>query len=387
MRKLLLLSVGVLAITALTACDLASKPKTDNHDTATAYHLNKDHPMEYNTAGKTDADHLYLEEVLGDKALAKVTEWNQRSEPLMQGDVYKEMKAELLEVYNSPEKIPYITYRAKKAYNFWQDEKHVKGIWRRTSLNSYRKAKPKWQTILDIDALAKTEGKNWVYKGSSCLAPAYNNCILSLSDGGKDATELREFNIASKSFVDGGFALPESKGGTAWLNKNNLLVGVDFGSDENGNATMTDSGYPFVSKLWKRGTPLSVARELMRGEKTDVGVWPGTFENADGKDEILIVRALTFYTREYSWVPRSGKNKWKPIKLPVPMKSSLGDQFKGQQLMTLQEEWRGYKSGALVSFSMDEFMKTGAIETVHEVITPSAASLLTVLVPRKMRFY
>ncbi len=374
MKKLLLLGVGVLA---LTACQPADKQAKDNHDTTTAYHLNKDHPMEYNAAGKTDADHLYLEEVLGDKALAKVKSWNQRSEPIMQGDVYKAMKAELLEVYNSPEKIPYVSYRAGKAYNFWQDDKHVKGIWRRTTLDSYRSDKPKWQTVLDIDALAKSEGKNWVYKGSSCLAPAYNSCIISLSDGGKDATERREYNVGKKQFVPDGFALQESKGGTAWLDKNNLLVSIDFGTDKSGSTTMTDSGYPFVNKLWTRGTPLSEARELMRGEKTDVGVWPGTFENAKGKDEILIVRAITFYTTEYYWIPRYGKNKWKPIKLPVPLKSNLGDQFKGQQLLTLQEDWpqengKVFASGTLVSFSIADFMKTGKIDTVNEVIAPTA---------------
>ncbi len=374
MKKLLLLGVGVLA---LTACQPADKSAENTHDMATAYHLNKVHPMEYTAAGKTDADHMYLEDVLGEEALAKVKSWNVRSEPLMQGDVYTAMKAELLEVYNSPEKIPYVSYRAKKAYNFWQDDKHVKGIWRRTSLDSYLSDKPRWQTVLDVDALAKAEGKNWVYKGASCLAPVYARCILSLSDGGKDATVRREYIVGKKEFVKDGFILPESKGATAWLNRTQLLVGVDFGADENGAGTMTESGYPFVSKLWTRGTPISEARELMRGEKTDVGVWPGTFENAKGKDEILITRAITFYTTEYYWVPRSGKNAWKPQKLPVPLKSNLGDQFKGQQLMTLQEDWPQadgtvFSSGALVSFSIAGFMKTGTIETVHEVITPSA---------------
>lgn len=369
MKKILFLGVGVLA---LTACQPVDTSTEHSHDTASAHHLNKDHPMEYTAAGKTDADHMYLEDVLGEKALEKVKTWNGRSEPVMQGEVYKAMKAELLEVYNSPEKIPYVSYRAGQAYNFWQDDKHIKGIWRRTSLESYRSDNPEWQTVLDIDALAETEGKNWVYKGAGCLAPTYEQCIVSLSDGGKDATERREFDTTTKNFVEGGFVLPESKGGTAWLNKDQILVGVDFGADEAGQGTMTDSGYPFVSKLWKRGTPLSEARELMRGEKTDVGVWPGTFENADGKDEILITRAVTFYTTEYYWVPQSGQNKWELVKLPVPLKSNLGDQFKGQQLMTLQEDWRGYASGTLVSFSIDEFMKTSTIETVHEVIAPTA---------------
>jgi prolyl oligopeptidase len=378
MKKILFLGVGILA---LTACQPSGKPtdKSTEHgqDIVTAYQLNKDNPMEYTAAGKTDADHMYLEDVLGEAALAKVKSWNQRSEPIMQGETYKTMKAELLEVFNSPEKIPYVSYRAGKAYNFWQDDKHVKGIWRRTNLDSYLSKEPIWETVLDIDALSKAEDKNWVYKGANCLAPAYARCIVSLSDGGKDATERREYIVGKNEFVKDGFVLPESKGGTAWIDSDNLLVGVDFGADVNGQGTLTDSGYPFVNKLWQRGTPLSEARELMRGKKTDVGVWTGTFENADGKDEILIVRAVTFYTTEYFWIPRTGENKWTPIKLPVPLKTNMGGQFKGQQLMTLQEDWtrengKIFASGALVSFSIADFMKTGTIDKVYEVIMPSA---------------
>jgi len=373
MKKFLLLGLCAAALTACQPTNTSTeKSEKQGSSVITAYQLNKDNPMEYAVAGQTDDDHLYLEEVLGEQALAKVKGWNERSEPLMQSDVYKAMKKELLEVYNSPEKIPYVSYRAGKAYNFWQDDKHVKGIWRRTSLDSYRTDAPVWETILDIDALAKAEDKNWVYKGTSCLAPDYNLCMVSLSDGGKDAIERREFNVAEQAFVDGGFFLPESKGGTAWIDEDNLLIGVDFGKN-----TMTDSGYPFIAKLWTRGTPLTAARELMRGEKTDVGVWPGTFENADGKDEIMIVRAVTFYTSEYFWVPQNGDKAFVPVKLPVPLKSNLGSQFKGQQLVTLQEDWpqakgKTIKSGTLVSFSIADFMASGKIDVVNEVISPNA---------------
>ena len=321
--------------------------------------------MQYTAEGQTDADHLWLEEVEGERALAKVRQWNEKSAPLMQDGIYSAMKAELLEVYNSPEKIPYVAFKAGRAHNFWQDDTHVRGIWRTTSLESYRSDNPEWDTVLDIDAVAKTDDKNWVYKGNDCLAPDYNHCMVSLSVGGKDATERREFDVASKSFVKDGFFLEESKGGTSWLDKDHLLVGVDFGE-----GTMTDSGYPMISKLWTRGTALAEARELMVGEKQDVGVWSGTFENADGNNEIMIVRATTFYDTEYYWIPRTGENAFKPVKVPVPTKVNLGDQFAGQQLVTLQEDWRGYKSGSLVSFSIADFMNEGQITDVHEVITP-----------------
>ena len=322
--------------------------------------------LSYTDAGKTDEDHLWLETVESEDALNKVMAWNAASEPRMKGATYNAMKAELLEVYNSPEKIPYISYRNGEAHNFWQDDTNVRGIWRKTTLESYGSDAPQWETILDVDRLAKRQDKNWVYKGNSCLAPAYNRCMVNLSDGGKDAVERREFNAKTGKFVQNGFVLPESKGSASWLDKDHLIVGVDFG-----DGTLTDSGYPMISKLWKRGTPLSEARELMRGESTDVGVWPGTITNADGKDEILIARSKTFYTSEYFWIPQSGDNAFKPVQVPIPEKSNFSGEYKGQVILNLQEDWRGYKTGSVLSFAINDFMENGKIDTVNEVFSPN----------------
>ena len=364
------LTTGLLLGTALilTGCgDTDNTSQTMKSETNMTKNARASKAIAYNEAGKTDDDHLWLEEVEGEAALAKVKAWNAASEPRMRGDLYNSMKADLLKIYNSPEKIPYVSYRRGQAHNFWQDEKNVKGIWRRTTLKSYASANPEWETVLDIDALSKQEGKNWVYKGNSCFAPAYVRCMVSLSDGGKDAVERREFNSATGKFIPRGFVAPESKGGTAWLDRDHLVIGVDFGE-----GTLTDSGYPMIAKLWKRGTPLAKARELMRGEKTDVGVWPGTIENADGKDEIFISRSKTFYTSEYFWIPQTGDNAFKPVQLPIPEKSGPSGQFKGQVLVTLQENWRGHKTGSVVSFAISDFMENGKIDTVNEVFSPSS---------------
>lgn len=230
--------------------------------------------MEYDTAGQTDADHLWLEEVEGEKALATVRRWNERSAKRMQGETYQALKAELLEVFNSPEKIPYASYRDGKVGNFWQDDKHVRGVWRTTTLESYRSKNPEWETLLDIDALAKKEGKNWVYKGGKCLALDHKHCMILLSDGGKDAVVHREFDRHNKCFVKHGFITDESKGNTAWLTQDQLLIGVDFSlaanSADTKTTSLTNAGYPMINKLWQRGTPLAEARELMRGKKADM---------------------------------------------------------------------------------------------------------------------
>ena len=151
-----------------------------------------------------------------------------------------------------------------------------------------------WETVIDFDALAKAEDKNWVYKGNNCLAPDYEMCIINLSDGGKDAVVRREFNARTKTWVDDGFVTPESKGASTWLDADTHLVGIDFG-----DGTMTKSGYPMTARLWKRGQPLSEATEIMRGSADDVALWPGTHERADGSREIILVRSTTFYDSEY----------------------------------------------------------------------------------------
>lgn len=154
------------------------------------------------TKDSGDDTHLYLEEVLGERALTEVRSWNDRTLKRLTSDPrFAKMEADVLAIVNSKDKIPYGSYRQGKVQNFWQDEKHVRGIWRRTSLDGYMSATPEWETVLDIDVLAKAEAKNWVYKGNSCLEPERELCMVTLSDGGKDAALQREFNSKTKSFV------------------------------------------------------------------------------------------------------------------------------------------------------------------------------------------
>lgn len=175
--------------------------------------------------------------------------------------------------------------------NFWQDAEHVRGIWRTTTLDSYQTATPQWETILDIDALATAEGKNWVYKGSSCLPPEETRCLISLSDGGKDAVVVREFDRATRTFVDGGFSLPESKGGASWVDADTLLISRDFGP-----GSLTTSGYPMIVKVLKRGQTMDQAATVFTGQPTDVSVSGYALRDADGAIQAtLINRGVNFY--------------------------------------------------------------------------------------------
>ena len=125
-------------------------------------------------------------------------------------------------------------------YNFWKDAQHKRGLWRRTTLDEYRKAEPAWETVIDLDALA-TDEKKRTGSGTepSALKPGYDRCLISLSKGGADADIKREFDLKTKAFIKDGFTLPEAKSRVAWRSMDSLFVATDFGP-----GSLTKSGYP-----------------------------------------------------------------------------------------------------------------------------------------------
>jgi prolyl oligopeptidase len=375
--KTTLIGASLIALTACsdtetpdTMTDTATNMATEVKDTVADYV-----PLTFDTPGQTDEDHLWLEDVEGERALDQVKAWNARSLDRLKADPrYTKMYEDALEIVNSKDKIPYVSYRGGEVHNFWQDEDSVRGIWRRSTLDSYLSDDTQWETVIDFDALAETEGKNWVYKGNSCLAPDYELCIVNLSDGGKDAVVRREFNTRTKTFVEDGFATDESKGTMAWVDAETVLVAVDFGE-----GSMTDSGYPRTARLLKRGQSIDDAMRLGEATTEDIGYWPGTIEMPDGRREIIVQTSKTFFDYETHWFPRNADGTLgDPVKLPVPTKANLGDMFQGQQLMLLNEDWRGYKTGDLVSFSMEDLWMTAkstrSISSSARMLNPPLAA-------------
>ncbi len=336
--------------------------------------------ISYETEGQTDADHLFLEEVLGELALDQVKKWNKRSLDALKSDPrYQTFYDDALEILQSRDKIPYVSYRNGEVHNFWQDETHVRGVWRKSTLDSYLSDNTVWETVLDFDKLSKVEGKNWVYKGNSCLAPNYEKCLVNLSDGGKDAVIRREFNTKTKQFIEDGFVTAESKGTISWVDADTVVVGIDFGDqdygDEKGVSSLTDSGYPREARLWKRGSKIEDAVRLGFGDAKDVGYWPGTFDLSDGRREVVVSRSIDFYNSEIFHFPRGENGELKAArKFPIPLQSNLGSEFKGQVLLALNEDWRGFKSGDLVSFGFEDFNKDGEISDIHLVYSPDEKS-------------
>ncbi len=320
-----------------------------------------------------DDPFTWMEEIEGQRALDWARAENARSLPVLQNDArYQGFLDEALKIVNAKDRIPAVSFSGPKESelrNYWQDPDHVRGVWRRTTLASYRTAEPQWETILDIDALAKAENANWVYEGANCLAPDYTRCLVTLSDGGKDAVSFREFDTTTKSFVKGGFEAPESKQSVAWLDKDTLLIARDWG-EEKGQPTLTKSSYAYVLKAWKRGSPLSEAKEVFRGTVDDVAVYPFVLRDSDGKvAAVMASRGVSFFESEY-YLIEGGKS----VKLPLPLKSSIQGLVKGRLLITLEQDWpeKTLKSGDLAEYDLAAFKAAPDKAVPKLVLRPTA---------------
>ncbi len=217
-----------------------------------------------------DASLLYMEEVLGDKAIAFARAHNAVSEGELKADPrFASLEKRLDEIYSSKAKIPTPEFAPPSSIrNFWTDADHPRGLFRITTFDSYKKADPQWTTLIDVDALNKDEKESFVFHGASCLYPLERRCLVRLSRGGTDAEIVREYDIDKKAFVsekDKAFVLPEAKLTVAWKDENTIYVGTSFGP---GSATR--SGLPRVIKEWKRGQPLSEAQLLFEVKETDL---------------------------------------------------------------------------------------------------------------------
>ncbi|WP_338358877.1 prolyl oligopeptidase family serine peptidase [Yeosuana marina] len=293
----------------------------------------------------------WLEEVDGKKALEFVNNQSKATfEKLSEEKDYQDIYDKSLAIYNSNERIAYPTIRGTYVYNFWRDKDHVRGIWRRSPLESYTNGNPVWETLLDIDELSKKDDIKWVYKGSSGLYPDYSRFLISLSKGGGDAVVIKEFDTETKSFLEDGFYLPESKGYASYVNENTLIVSTDFGE-----GTMTTSGYPSQVKLWKRGTPLKDTQLIYKGEPSDVST-NGYVMRDDEKGYIVIDRSPSFFTDlKFIWTNN------KIIKLDIPDDASTKGILNNQFIIQLKSDWtvnsKTYKIGTLLSLNFTELLK------------------------------
>ncbi len=313
---------------------------------------------------QADDPFIWLEEVESDRALSWVRERNARSLGVLQGDPrFGGLHAAALEIVQATDRIPSPSFTGGRISNFWQDREHVRGVWRRTTLDSYRTDAPQWTTVLDVDALARAENANWVYKGASCLPPADRYCLVHLSDGGKDAVTIREYDTEERRFITNGFVLPEGKQSATWVDRNTIIVGREWTPGE-----VTGSGYAYVLKRVTRGQPLADAREIFRGSPTDVSASAFTLRDPDGTLRALIIsHARTFWESDNYLVTRTGH-----VKLDLPARGGIRALVGDRLIVTANQDWREFKSGDLVSLDLRELIAKPATAAAELVIRPGA---------------
>jgi prolyl oligopeptidase len=295
--------------------------------------------------------YLWLEEVENEKALAWAKERSEADTAVFEAvPEFAEIYAKLVEIYNSRDRIPTPAIQGSWVYNFWQDAEHVRGVWRRTFPSEFVKDEPAWEIVLDLDALAKAEDENWVWKGADCLEPEYRRCMIGLSRGGADATVEREFDTVAKAFVADGFVLSEAKQQLGWRDENSLWIGTDFGE-----GSLTTSGYARISKKWMRGTPIEDAITIFEASVDDVFVNASSDHTPEGRYDLVSLIPEFFRGSEYL---RLGGRL---IKLDIPEDAQLQGFFKDRMLVSLRTDWvigeTSYPQDALLAIDLDDFLR------------------------------
>ncbi|QNE79011.1 prolyl oligopeptidase family serine peptidase [Streptomyces finlayi] len=293
-----------------------------------------------------DDPYLWLEDVEGRAALDWVAERNAETEAALTADAgFDSLKSRLREVLDASDRIPYPVRRGAFLYNFWRDAEHVRGVWRRTSPEQYRKDVPEWEILLDIDALRAAEGEKWVWAGARVRHPAYDRALVCLSRDGGDAFAVREFDLATRTFVDDGFQVGEAKTRIGWIDADTVFVGTDFGP-----GSLTDSGYPRTVRRWRRGTPLEEAAPVFEAETGDVSAW-AWHDSTPGFERDFVARSLDFFRSEtYLLAPDDTL-----VKIDVP-DDARAYAHRRHLIVTLKSDWLGHRAGSLLAFGFDAFL-------------------------------
>ena len=304
------------------------------------------------SAPVADDPHAWLEEVASEGALDWVRARNAHSEGALTARAdYAPLRARLKTILDSKERIPWVGFHAGLYYNFWRDAEHERGLWRRTTLDEYRKAEPQWETVLDLDALARAENENWVWAGSVKLKPRGERALVSLSRGGGDAHVVREFDLAAKAFVADGFIVPEAKTSIGWIDQDSVFVATDFGPE-----SMTSSGYPRIVKEWRRGTALEAASVVYEALADDLSAsaWK---DFTPGHERQFVNRQIDFYSSELFLREHGGLT---PIPKPDDANAFT---IRGEIVIELRSDWhiggRTWPQGALLAMDFARYLAGG----------------------------
>ncbi|MGZ5154907.1 MAG: prolyl oligopeptidase family serine peptidase [Caldimonas sp.] len=313
----------------------------------------------------TDDPYLWLEDVGGERSLDWARARNaETARALETSPDYAARYAKLLSIYDSRDRIPYVTRHGDWFYNVWQDENNKRGLVRRASLAEFAKAEVPWQTVLDLDALGAAEKENWTWKSMECLGPENRRCLVSLARGGADATVVREFDTVARRFVEkDAFVLPEAKSDAVWIDADTIYVATDYGP-----GSLTESGYPRIVKRWRRGTPLAAATTVFEGTPKDVAAGVSV-DRTPGFERTIFERAIdTRKTKRF--LLRGGEL------VPIAVDDDVNLGFmRDTMLIELRSDWKigatTYPAGSLLATDAEGYFAGGRDVTVLFTPTPT----------------
>ena len=339
--------------------------------------------------GSTDP-HQWLEEVTGEDALAWVRERNAAAEAELDEasdprdpsgkPLAATLQHEIREILDAKDRIPGVIKRGEHLYNFWTDAEHERGLWRRTTLESYRTEEPEWEILLDVDALNRDEEEDWVWHGARLLRPSgsaegepYRHALVDLSHGGSDADVTREFDLETLSFVpadEGGFVRPEAKGSLSWIDEDTVWATTDFGE-----GTMTSSGYARQARIWRRGTELAQAELVHEVAASDMAVF-AAHDSTPGWERDWVVEAHAFYDNTLHLVDRTQQPPTlTTLDVPADLEANA---HRDLGIFSPRSDWEigeaTYPAGSLVVGDLDRFL-AGEPE-LHMLFEPTETTSL-----------
>lgn len=300
-------------------------------------------------AAPDDDPYLWLEDIEGARALAWVEVENERTLAAFGTAQFATDRDVLAAILDRPDKIPFIARRGPYFYNFWIDAQHPRGLWRRTTPESFRLEQPAWEILLDVDALAATEGEDWIWSGASTRPGTHDRAIVRLSRGGSDAVVLREFDLSAKAFVTDGYHLPEAKGQVGWLDPDTLLLSSACGGD------VTTSGYARTVRLWQRGAEAAQAPVLFEVPRESMSAGAAV-DRTEATKTVWFYDSVGFFDVRIWRADAAGGNR---IKLDLPTDVQI-DTHRGWIAIKPRTAWtvggNTYPGDTLLGMRLDAFL-------------------------------
>ncbi len=237
-----------------------------------------------------------------------------------------------------------------------------------------------WRTALDLTALRKQSGISYELLAwaldDACLPPEYNRCLLKLSHGGGDETELREFDLDKGEFVKDGFQVPKSLSMAQWLNRDLILVQ----QTATPGSRHTLNNFPTAVQLWRRGQPLKDAKVIYEARPSDVWI-VSTAAGIGPSRYAVIARTIDYWTFELRLVYQDGRIELLPLPAKDLKTSSMtvtlaaGPKALFVQLTRdTQLEGRHYPAHTVLSYAVDPAIP--AAQRIAAVYKPGAEDFL-----------